>query len=1246
MARDQQQHYVIYPDGSCLNNQRSSGRESGNNATNKAGWGFVVTNNVPGVSFKNTEQLKEVDYGYGRIITEQEDHEYVGCEKATNNTAEITAIIQSLLWVYKHEEMTNFPIIIRPDSDYAINQIQGRNATKKNIQLVINARKLLAAINSNRDHTVGPIVFKHVKAHSGEKWNEKADELAVRGANSNGLGSANSSAVTTRNDKLIEGGSDIFRTIMARSVNGDNTNVQSSGGRFSPSQQYNSQLSFTPNSVGESEENNSVDEESDAQSLVWDCNLLMLFMSISEHVFTAKVCDKSLKLREAEIINKILANIVREPMQPKHHIELFIAPKAFMCNPSEPGQNISSRKRRKNMISFRIKCMEKWEKGGQHRDALVRTVLRTAQQKMDSHNNNNSCNTYSSTEEANIRRCERLAREDSQLLKAVQALSSCGIAAAGPETTAQLLEKHPQDVELPHRPVSNVTRETIEINQNDVLLAIKSFKKGAAPGRSGMRAQHFSTFVACHPDFLKNLTAVIQLLLKGLAPDELAPFITGGSLIPLLKKDSSIRPIAIGETLTRIVSKIALMKTIHKFKDLTSKAQCGIGVRNGTEAILHMLNNYLYSEEFDEGSVALFVDFKNAFNTIRRQPIVDRIDRDIPEISCWTQFCLCCASYLFVPGGDTIRSCTGLQQGVPLSGPQWSLGAQPLLEEIATIISDTNPDRNTTAAAIMDDWTLLVPDSETAAKILKTIDIKGPPLGLYRSATKSVAWSLSKHGDPAANDRLRQELSNSIVVSEKKGVELLGGAMSTDAQFCNEVALKRVTIATELIHKVLRLEDPHICLRLLRQCIGTVKLVYCIRTLPTDALTEALEIFAEVLRDALRKIVVNNGPHLGDFHILLASLPIKMSGLGIHMPADLASSAALASHLDTINLQLHLCPSLANGDIINNKTTKLQRSFLDNIDPSVMPNNTNTFFQQLSSLSNTQHPLTRLQYQSKRAILLKHPFLTGQSDPLIKKLHRTILDSTGFQPTREQANSTLPVRRKFDSIANHWLFAIPCAAFQQTMHPSEYRAALALRMLIPILPASRQCTSCKKMMMDKYGYHALSCGGISNKRTKRHETLNDAVFDLLRISQFNPIKNADVQCLGKSSRDEHLFRPADCLFDGDNGLTCLDTTVVSPLSLARCNMRLGDVVLDAALAKVNKHLRPCEAAHYGFIPFAADTCGLIDWAAATLIKRIGCKYADNTHKSYSEGVSIVRQRLSFALQAGIARQLARVVLQR
>ena len=91
-------------------------------------------------------------------------------------------------------------------------------------------------------------------------------------------------------------------------------------------------------------------------------------------------------------------------------------------------------------------------------------------------------------------------------------------------------------------------------------------------------------------------------------------------------------------------------------------------------------------------------------------------------------------------------------------------------------------------------------------------------------------------------------------------------------------------------------------------------------------------------------------------------------------------------------------------------------------------------------------------------------------------------------------------------------------------------------------------------------------------------------------------------------------------------------------------MLLGEVVAAAAKNKVDKHLLPCAAAHYGFVPFAADVCGLIDWAAASLIKCIGCKYAEIFHKSYSEGVSIIRQRLSFALQMRIARQLSYVAL--
>ena len=102
--------------------------------------------------------------------------------------------------------------------------------------------------------------------------------------------------------------------------------------------------------------------------------------------------------------------------------------------------------------------------------------------------------------------------------------------------------------------------------------------------------------------------------------------------------------------------------------------------------------------------------------------------------------------------------------------------------------------------------------------------------------------------------------------------------------------------------------------------------------------------------------------------------------------------------------------------------------------------------------------------------------------------------------------------------------------------------------------------------------------------------------------------------------------------------------MVTALTPARCNKQLGAIVLEAAKEKWEKHLRPCQQAHFDFMPFAVDVCGLVDWTAATLIKRIACKYAEITLKSYAECMNIVRRRISFAIQVGVARQLSRAAL--
>ena len=159
------------------------------------------------------------------------------------------------------------------------------------------------------------------------------------------------------------------------------------------------------------------------------------------------------------------------------------------------------------------------------------------------------------------------------------------------------------------------------------------------------------------------------------------------------------------------------------------------------------------------------------------------------------------------------------------------MAAHPLLFKLSQIVSSTNPSKQLIVAAICDDWSIIVPDAETAIKCLQLIDSEGPALGLIRSRTKSVIWSPKKHSISEHCDALQRLFHGTITVSRESGVELLGGALSADNTFLGKVALKRVNKAIDVIHLVMQIDDPQVCIMLLRQCLGTNKMTYCFRTM-------------------------------------------------------------------------------------------------------------------------------------------------------------------------------------------------------------------------------------------------------------------------------------------------------------------------------------------------------------------------------------------------------------------------------
>lgn len=121
----------VYFDGGATNNP------------GPGGWGFVLINYIKNVIAK----------GAGGTI------------HATNNEMELVALKEALL----HFTRYDIPIVIHTDSQYVQGICTGVYKAKKHIELVNQIKLLLNKFINYR--------FVKVKAHSGDKYNELADQL-------------------------------------------------------------------------------------------------------------------------------------------------------------------------------------------------------------------------------------------------------------------------------------------------------------------------------------------------------------------------------------------------------------------------------------------------------------------------------------------------------------------------------------------------------------------------------------------------------------------------------------------------------------------------------------------------------------------------------------------------------------------------------------------------------------------------------------------------------------------------------------------------------------------------------------------------------------------------------------------------------------------------------------------------------------------------------------------------------------
>jgi hypothetical protein len=104
-------------------------------------------------------------------------------------------------------------------------------------------------------------------------------------------------------------------------------------------------------------------------------------------------------------------------------------------------------------------------------------------------------------------------------------------------------------------------------------------------------------------EILQHVTALVNLLAKGDAPNSLAPFLAGAGLTALPKKDDDIRPVAVGDTWRRLTAK-TLCAT---YKDDACKfffpLQIGVGLAMGTEVGVSVARQWCKRHASDPSAV-------------------------------------------------------------------------------------------------------------------------------------------------------------------------------------------------------------------------------------------------------------------------------------------------------------------------------------------------------------------------------------------------------------------------------------------------------------------------------------------------------------------------------------------------------------------------------------------------------------------------------------------------------------------
>ena len=744
-----------------------------------------------------------------------------------------------------------------------------------------------------------------------------------------------------------------------------------------------------------------------------------------------------------------------------------------------------------------------------------------------------------------------------------------------PEIISKLRDKHPplhKDAKIPlFQALEGVICDVSQLKK-----AIGSFPNGSGGGPDGLLPQHIKdcseeSMGGQSTKFLETLVKFYNnIVFPGKIPVQACHVFFGANLIALSKPDGGIRPIAVGMTLRRLASKVIMEKLSPRNKELFWPHQVGVGAKLGAEIAVHSVRKFIGSPTSSD-LVCLKTDFSNAYNTLRRDIVLEDVLESVPQIFSYIWQAYAKSTYLFLGEQEFIMSQEGVQQGDPLGPFLYALTTMAITRKCKSSLNIWYLDDGFIGGRVDD-----------VLSDYKAIKETSESLGLVLNPSKCELFKINPSSTRVINSGKEFPGVKEIGCQELK---LLGAPILPEA---NEDALAPKLDTLRVMTERLKLLKRHDALFLLRQCFAMPKIMYLIRTAPIYRNTVWCEEFDETIRKSLQEIL--NVDMEGSIWAQ-SSLPVHLGGLGIRR----VSEVALPAYLSSVCATSFGVEAMVSAEIYNEvnpfyESAKLR--WLELAGPDINPPTSNKIQKEWDL------PLCKLRY-----------------DRLLQAA-----------PSDKEKARLLAVGSKN---AGDWLLAFPISSMGLKLDDRCLQISCALRLGATICRPHKCFKCCKEV--DSSGTHGLSCS-FSVGRHPRHNRVNYLIKRALGNAGFN--SNLEPENLSNSVSAQGLVPDGVTIQTYKNGkaliwdFTCHDT--VAPSYLLNLAIEAGKVAFEAEKGKDKTYAPLTDEFH--FEPICVETLGVWGEKGHKFIKNVGRLIKERSKDKRSS--SFLFQAISMEVQKG------------